>query len=35
MQTLSTNRVLSYFGVVILSLLAQLADDQSSLWPGK
>lgn len=32
MQTLSTNRVLAYFGVVILSLLAQLADDQSSLW---
>jgi hypothetical protein len=35
MQTLSTNRVLAYFAVVIASLLAQLADDQSSLWQGK
>ncbi len=35
MQTLSTNRVLAYFGVVIASLLAQLADDQSSLWQGR
>jgi hypothetical protein len=35
MQTLSTNRVLAYFAVVILSLLAQLADDQSSLWQGQ
>jgi hypothetical protein len=32
MQTLSTNRVLAFFCVVILCLLAQLADDQSSLW---
>ena len=31
-QTLSTNIVLAFFGVVILTLLAQLADDQSSLW---
>ena len=31
-QTLSTNRVLAYFSVVILMLLAQLVDDQSSLW---
>ena len=31
-QTLSTNRVLAYFAVVILTLLAQLVDDQSSLW---
>jgi hypothetical protein len=35
MQTLSTNRVLAYFAVVIASLLAQLADDQSSLWQGR
>jgi hypothetical protein len=35
MQILSTNRVLAFFCVVILSLLAQLADDQSSLWPGR
>ena len=35
MQTLSTNRVLAYFAVVIASLLAQLADDQSSLWQVK
>ncbi len=35
MQTLSTNRVLAFFAVVILSLLAQLADDQSSLWQGR
>ncbi len=35
MQTLSTDRVLAFFCVVILSLLAQLADDQSSLWPGR
>lgn len=35
MQTLSTDRVLAFFCVVILSLLAQLADDQSSLWQGR
>jgi|SRR5580704_7812863 hypothetical protein len=35
MQTLSTDRVLAYFAVVILCLLAQLADDQSSLWQGR
>lgn len=35
MQTLSTNRVLAYFAVVIASLLAQLADDQSSLWQNR
>ena len=34
-QTLSTNMVLAFFTVVILSLLAQLADDQSSLWRGR
>jgi hypothetical protein len=35
MQTLSTNMVLAFFAVVILSLLAQLVDDRSSLWrPG-
>ena len=35
-QTLSTNRVLAFFAVVILTLLAQLVDDQSSLWrPGR
>src|SRR5579862_8231111 len=31
-QTLSTNIVLTFFAVVILTLLAQLADDHSSLW---
>jgi len=31
-QTLSINIVLAFFGVVILTLLAQLADDHSSLW---
>jgi hypothetical protein len=31
-QTLSINIVLAFFAVVILSLLAQLADDHSSLW---
>jgi hypothetical protein len=35
MQTLSTDRVLAFFCVVILSLLAQLADDQSALWQGR
>jgi hypothetical protein len=34
-QTLSTNIVLAFFAVVILCLLAQLADDQSSLWRGR
>ena len=34
MQTLSTNMVLAFFFVVILSLLAQLVDDRSSLWRG-
>jgi hypothetical protein len=34
-QTLSTNMVLAFFGVVILSLLAQLADDQSLLWRSR
>jgi hypothetical protein len=34
-QTLSTNMVLAYFAVVILCLLAQLADDQSSLWRAR
>ena len=34
-QTLSTNIVLAYFAVVILTLLAQLADDQSSLWRSR
>lgn len=34
-QTMSTNMVLAFFTVVILSLLAQLADDQSSLWRGR
>jgi hypothetical protein len=35
MQTLSTDRVLAFFSVVILCLLAQLADDQSSLWQNR
>jgi hypothetical protein len=35
MQTLSTNMVLAFFAVVILCLIAQLADDQSSLWQGR
>jgi hypothetical protein len=34
-QTLSTNMVLAFFAVVVLTLLAQLADDQSSLWRGR
>ena len=34
-QTLSTNIVLAYFAVVILTLLAQLAGDQSSLWRSR
>lgn len=32
LQTLSTNMVLAFFAVVILSLIAQLVDDRSSLW---
>ena len=32
MQTLSTNIVLAFFAVVILTLVAQLVDDRSSLW---
>jgi hypothetical protein len=36
MQTLSTNIVLAFFAVVILTLIAQLVDDRSSLWrPGR
>jgi len=35
MQTLSTNMVLAFFAVVILSLLAHLVDDRSSLWSRK
>ena len=32
MQTLSTNMVLAFFAVVILSLVALLVDDRSSIW---
>lgn len=32
MRTLSTNIVLAFFAVVILTLIAQLVDDRSSLW---
>ena len=32
MQTISINQVLAFFGVVILSLTAQLVDDRGSLW---
>lgn len=32
MQTISSNMVLAYFGVVILSLIAHLIDDRSALW---
>jgi hypothetical protein len=32
MQTISINPVLAFFGVVILSLTAQLVDDRGSLW---
>jgi len=32
MQTLSTNVVLAFFAVVILTLIAQLVDDRSSIW---
>jgi hypothetical protein len=32
METLSTNVVLAFFGVVILTLMSQLVDDRSSLW---
>jgi hypothetical protein len=34
-QTLSTNMVLAFFAVVVLTLLAQLADDPPSLWRGR
>ena len=32
MQTLSTNMVLAFFAVVILSLSALLVDDRASIW---
>ena len=32
MQTLSTNTVLGFFAVVILSLVAMLIDDHSTYW---
>jgi hypothetical protein len=32
MQTLSTNIVLAFFAVVILTLIAQLVDDRASIW---
>lgn len=32
MQTLSTNVMLAFFSVVVLSLLAQLVDDRTALW---
>jgi hypothetical protein len=32
MQTLSTNMVLGFFAVVILSLTALLVDDRASIW---
>jgi hypothetical protein len=32
MQTLSTNVVLAFFAVVILTLITQLVDDRGSLW---
>ena len=32
MQTLSTNTVLGFFAVVILSLIAMLVDDRSTFW---
>ncbi len=35
LQTLSTNVVLAFFGVVILNLIALLADDHSSVWDRK
>jgi hypothetical protein len=35
MQTLSTNMVLAFFAVVILSLLLLLIDDRSTLWQPK
>ena len=35
MQTLSTNMVLAFFGVVILSLIALLFDERSNLWQGR
>ena len=35
LQTLSTNQVLAFFGVVILNLIALLADDHRSIWGYK
>jgi hypothetical protein len=35
MQTLSTNMVLAFFAVVVLSLMALLVDDRSSVWSGR
>ena len=35
MQTLSTNIVLGYFGVVILNLIALLVDDHVGVWGYK
>ena len=34
MQTLSTNVMLAFFAVVVLSLLVQLVDDRTALWRG-
>jgi hypothetical protein len=35
MQTLSTNMVLAFFGVVILNLIALLVDDHVGVWGYK
>jgi hypothetical protein len=35
MQTLSTNTVLGFFAVVILSLVAMLIDDHSTFWSAR
>ena len=35
MQTISTNMVLAFFGVVIFSLIALLVDDRSSVWDSR
>jgi hypothetical protein len=35
LQTLSTNVVLAFFGVVILNLIALLVDDHKSVWGYK
>lgn len=35
MQTLSTNVVLAFFGVVILQLIALLVDDRSTIWRSR